>query len=318
MRIWSLIAFGATSLASPGHIVRAEADERDVHIVRDGPRLLLNGKPWKAVGPNIYWLALDENVVPPAGQPFYAKMNASYPDKGRVVEVMRIVKAMGGNMVRAHTLGVSTGNPLSLMPSPGVINKAAFEPIDWAVYQARENNVRLMIPLTDNYVRRSQMEHVGRRANADIERQDYYHGGKYDFLRWAGFNLTQSRDSSNPLIQQFYTNATIIKMFKNYIYELVTHVNPYTGLSYSQDPTIFAYETGNEMLGPFWGDMDCPSSWISEIGKYVKSLAPKKLFVDGTYGINQTHLNIPEVDIFSDHFYPPTVEKLKEGLKLGD
>src|SRR5207245_4595369 len=66
------------------------------------------------------------------------KFNASYPTKGRITEAMGVVKAMGGTMIRAHTLGVSTGNPLSIMPLPGVVNQKAFEPIDWAVYQARE------------------------------------------------------------------------------------------------------------------------------------------------------------------------------------
>ena len=128
------------------------SDERDSPIVRQGSTLLLNGKTWKAVGPNIYWLGLDENVIPPAGDPFYAKTNASYPTKGRIVEAMDIVKAMGGTMIRAHTLGVSTGNPLSVMPKLGEINEKAFEAIDWAVYQAWDKGLRLMVPLTDNYV----------------------------------------------------------------------------------------------------------------------------------------------------------------------
>ena len=144
------------------------ADERDVPIVRQGSSLLLNGKAWKAVGPNIYWLGLDENVIPPAGDPFYAKTNASYPTKGRVVEAMAIVKALGGTMIRAHTLGVSTGNPLSVMPALGQINEKAFEAIDWAVYQAWEAGLRLMVPLTDNYVRHHPptvpVEGGGRRA----------------------------------------------------------------------------------------------------------------------------------------------------------
>lgn len=69
----------------------------------------------------------------------------------------------------------------------------------------------------------------------------------------------------NPLVQQFYTNATIVNDFKNYIKHLITHVNPYTGLSYAEDPTIFAYETGNELGGPTFGDMDVPVSWTADI-----------------------------------------------------
>ena len=49
---------------------------------------------------------------------------------------------------------------------------------------------------------------------------------------------------------------------------------------------------------------------------YIKQLAPHKLVVDGTYGVNKTHLNIKDIDIFSDHFYPPNNTKLDEDIAL--
>ena len=82
----------------------------------------------------------------------------------------------------------------------------------------------------------------------------------------------------------------------------------------AEDPTVFAIESGNEMLGPVWGDMNCPASWVQAVARHVKQVAPAKLFVDGTYGINATHLSIAEVDIFSDHFYPVDTSKLQAGL----
>jgi mannan endo-1,4-beta-mannosidase len=71
---------------------------------------------------------------------------------------------------------------------------------------------------------------------------------------------------------EFYTNRTIITMFKNYIHTLLTHVNPYTGLTYAQDPTIIAYETGNELNGIIWADKDVPVDWVREICQYIKQL----------------------------------------------
>lgn len=307
MRLANLLLAVAATAAADEHTLgrqrprsrpRPRADTSNLPITREGSTLLLNGEPWKAVGPNVYWLGLDENVIPPAGEPFYPPTNASYPTKGRATEVMAIVRALGGTAIRAHTLGVSTGNPLSVWPESGVVNEQAFESIDWAVYQARAYGLRLLVPLTDNY--------------------DYYHGGKYNFLRWAGFNLTQSADANNPLIQQFYTNATIVDTFKEYIHTLLTHVNAYTNLTYAEDPTIFAFESGNELAGPVWGDMDVPADWVEEIAGYVKTLAPEKLFVDGTYGVNQTHLGLEDVDIFSDHFYPVDIAKLQNDLDLGE
>ncbi|KAK4231816.1 putative mannan endo-1,4-beta-mannosidase P [Podospora fimiseda] len=282
------------SLASPPSL-------RDTHITRCNSTLYLSSTPWKAVGPNIYWLGLDENVIPPTTSPptpFYAPLNASYPTRGRITEIMAISAALGSTFIRSHTLGISYGNPLSLFPRSATLNPAAFDPIDWAIFQAREYGLRLMIPLVDNF--------------------DYYHGGKYTWLRWSGYNLSRTTsEREDPQVQEFYNvNGKVWPEFQKYIKTWLTHVNPYTNLTYAQDPTIFAIETGNELCGPIWGDMDVPADWVREFGRYVKSLAPEKLFVDGTYGVNQTHLNIEEVDIFSNHYYPISVAKLRKDLDL--
>ncbi|KAH7909442.1 glycoside hydrolase superfamily [Hygrophoropsis aurantiaca] len=268
---------------------------RNTPITREGTTLRLGSLPWNASGANVYWMGLDENVIPPPGQPFYAPTNASYPTLGRITEVMNGLATLGARSVRGHTLGISVGNPLSVMPAPGVVNQQAFETIDWAVYQARQHGIRIFAPLVDNY--------------------DYYHGGKFVWLRWAGFNLTGD-DSTNPEVMQFYTNQTIVDAFKGYIHTLLTHTNQYTGLTYAEDPTIFAYETGNELGGPVFGDMWVPVEWTTQIADYIKELAPNKLVIDGTYGVNTTHLAIPSLDIFSDHYYPPNMTKLADDIAL--
>ncbi|KAK2765501.1 hypothetical protein FQN54_008355 [Arachnomyces sp. PD_36] len=269
---------------------------RNSYITREGAELQLNGERWTAGGANVYWLGLDENVVPPPGEPFYEPTNSSYPTKGRITEVMNTMQALGGRTIRSQSLGVSVGNPLSLMPALGEWNEEAFETIDWTMYQARQHGIRIQMPLVDNY--------------------DYYHGGKFNFLRFRGIDIDSEADVLDPRVQQFYTNETIIGDFKSYIKKLITHVNPYTGLTYAEDPTVFAFETGNELSGPIFGDMDVPIEWTSDILNFVKDLAPHKLMVDGTYGVNQTHLDIPVVDIFSDHFYGPDNEKLQKGIDL--
>lgn len=78
----------------------------------------------------LYFLGLDQNIIPPPGQPFYSPANASYPRLDRITEIMRIVQAMVGSVIRSHTLGFSVGNPLSVIPNHGVYDKEAFATID--------------------------------------------------------------------------------------------------------------------------------------------------------------------------------------------
>lgn len=125
---------------------------KDKFVIREGGHLFLDGEPWRPVGANAYWLAMDENVIPPPGEPFYEPDLASYPTKERISEAMAIIKAMGGTMLRVHTLGSNSGNPLALLPENRVINEEAWEYIDWTIDQARQYDVRLMVPLVDHYV----------------------------------------------------------------------------------------------------------------------------------------------------------------------
>jgi hypothetical protein len=125
---------------------------RNSFITREGAELQLNGERWTAGGANVYWLGLDENVIPPPGEPFYQPTNASYPTKGRITEVMNTLQALGGRTIRSQSLGVSVGNPLSLMPALGEWNEEAFETIDWTMFQARQHGIRIQMPLVDNYV----------------------------------------------------------------------------------------------------------------------------------------------------------------------
>ena len=127
--------------------------ERSSYVYRQGAELRLGGRPWTASGANVYWLGLDENVQPPSGEPFYAPLNASYPTFGRITEVMNTLQTMGARVIRSQTLGVSVGNPLSVMPALGQYNEQAFATIDWSISQARQHGLRILVPLVDNYVR---------------------------------------------------------------------------------------------------------------------------------------------------------------------
>ncbi|MGC4892086.1 carbohydrate binding domain-containing protein [Micromonospora sp. DT227] len=270
----ALVATLATAaLAAPPAVAAPDPPSRradPAFVVRDGSRLSLAGRPFRFAGPNMYWLGLDENVggTDPADPPA-----VDHPTYFRIRDGLTTAKRMGATVVRAHTLGVSTGDPRSLEPALGQFNPAAFDRIDYAVAEAGRLGLRLVVPLTDNW--------------------QYYHGGRYDFLRWLGL----STDDDGAL---FYTDPAARAAFKQYVRTLLTHVNRYTGKAYPDDPTIMAWELGNELNG-------MTADWVDDLAGHVKTLAPRQLVAAGSqHGTDPAVLGSPYVDISDSHYYPPT------------
>ncbi|GAC1398999.1 MAG: hypothetical protein NVS4B12_05030 [Ktedonobacteraceae bacterium] len=216
------------------------------------------------------------------GQPFrFAGANihwlglddsTNYPSQFRVDDALESAQDMGATVVRVHSLGISTGCSNCIEPSLGVFNENALRHNDYVIKTAREHGIRLIIPLTDNW--------------------HYPAGGKHSFTDWRGI----------PDEEQFYFNTQVIKDFEDFIKTLLTHVNTYTGIAYKDDPTILAWETGNEL--------DPPTIWTKLISTYIKSVDSNHLVMDGKTGVDPQAASLSDVDIVSNHYYPMNISAL--------
>jgi hypothetical protein len=231
-------------------------------LTRDGARLVddEDNATFRFAGANIYWLGLDENVG-----------GIHYPTPFRIRDALTTAAGMGARVIRAHTLGVSTGNALSFEPALGVFNGSALDAADYAVSVASELGVRLLIPLTDNY--------------------KYYHGGKHDFTDWLGLPEAS-----------FFTDERAITAFEAYIAARLAHVNRYTGRATRDEPAIAFWETGNELSG-------ATATWTERIAAFIKAQDANHLVLDGHYGVDASHAT-PSVDVLSDHYYPIDAARL--------
>ncbi|GJN87931.1 hypothetical protein Rhopal_000886-T1 [Rhodotorula paludigena] len=216
----------------------------------------------------------------------------------RIREALAIAIAMGANTVRVHTCGISVGpsNEWNLNPEPGVFRESAWDIRDYVIYAAREYGLRLIFPLTDNW--------------------DYYHGGKCNFVDFAG--LSRDRNCA-----KFYESKVPIRYFTEYISRIIQRQNPYTGLTYGNDPTILAWETGNELGGYINAEMWPPASWTNAIIDTIRKYDSQHLIVDGSGGFwnystkaTAPGLTVPRVDLMSDHGYPRNLGILAEEVKL--
>eukprot|EP00750_Incisomonas_marina_P018166 INCI2737.2.p1 GENE.INCI2737.2~~INCI2737.2.p1 ORF type:complete len:688 (-),score=97.25 INCI2737.2:863-2926(-) len=273
----------------------------DTFITRDGARLVdASGRQWRFAGFNAYWLGLDENCEPPS----WGSGCIHYPSFFRINDTLTTAVALGANVIRGHTLGVSTGNNYSYQSRAGsaTFNDEALRTVDYAIARGAELGLRFIVPLTDSY--------------------NYFHGGYHDFIDYqvnvSGANASQydcfpfplripsANDTCRPFFDHAaqFGNATI-EGFKSYVSALVNHKNQFTGVALRDEPAILAWETGNELPlkgAPF-------SNWTSEIATYLKrDLQIKQLVLDGrnevVWGMDAAALsNEPDVDMYTDHLY---------------
>lgn len=164
--------------------------------------------------------------------------------------------------------------------------------LDYALAKAAQLKLKLVLVLTNNW-------------------HDF--GGMDQYLAW--YKLSSHRD--------FYSNADVKQAYRAWLAHLTSHVNAITHQAYRDDPTIFAWELGNEPRGTTGTANEVVTHWADEMSSYLKTLDPVHMvavgdegFLSGssehwTYhadnGVDHRALTaLPNVDYGTFHMYPDT------------
>ena len=234
--------------------------DRDAFVRVSGTRFVVGCPPaeYKVVGWNTYTLVEQAARVP------MGSFGADFSRRGReqVLEMLDHAAASGFNTVR--TWAYSVGERQPMQTHPGVYHEPSFEGLDWVLYEAGKRGVRLVLVLTDYW------EH---------------HGGVSQYLDWAaarrrgGGAFPEVFEASKSA---FFSDPDCGRMYKANAKALIERVNAFTGVSYRDDPTIFAWELINEPRCRGCGAR--LQAWIEEMAKYVKRLDPNHMLSTGEEG----------------------------------
>jgi hypothetical protein len=234
-----------------------------------GDQLTESGKPYRFVSFNIPNLHLVEDNMA------FAEENSwRLPDRFEIYDALASVRQQGGQVVRTYVISVKRPNDPPGAPrhvlGPGQFDEEAFRTLDLVLKTANETGVRVIVPFVDNWV---------------------WWGGRAEY---AGFRGKTAAD--------FWTDAEVKADFKETIRFMLERKNTLTGVKYSDDKAILAWETGNEL--------ESPPDWTREMAAYIKSLDKNHPVIDGFHSakIRDESLAMPEVDIVTTHHYP-TLEK---------
>lgn len=208
---------------------------------------------------------------------FASTLRYRLPNEYEIHDGLETVRLMGGSVIRIYTLSVrkptDTPEVVRHVLAPGRFDEAAFRTLDLVLAMAAELGIRVIIPFVDNW------SHWGGVAE------------------YAAFRA-KPRDA-------FFTDPELIADFEKTIEKVVLRTNSINGRKYASDPTIYAWETGNEL--------GSPDRWVSQIARFIKSLDRHHAVVDGTYGprIREHSVMDPNIDIVSSHHYGPVSRTLR-------
>ncbi|KAJ3476237.1 hypothetical protein NLI96_g11300 [Meripilus lineatus] len=267
--------------ASPIQWNTQRLDVTDDYVKTSGQTFTLNGNTFTVVGANTYWVGLSGLGVD--------DMNLAFVD----------IKNAGATTARTwgfnEVTNTEEGIPYYQSWSDGVptINygPTGLENFDKVVAAAKANGIRLIVALTNNW-------------------SDY-----------GGMDTYVSQLTGSPNHDYFYTDASVISAFKNYVQAFVER--------YVNETTILGWELANEprckgSTGVTSGTCSTTTitNWASQMSAFIKSIDTNHLVAigdegfynrpgnpsypyQGSEGIDfDANLAIDTIDFGTFHLYP--------------
>ncbi|GIG55375.1 Ig-like domain-containing protein [Demequina activiva] len=274
----------------------SQAREGFVHA-EDG-QFMLDGEPYSYASSNAYTLMLESE---PGVEVYLKTFQEGAMPVARAWAFLDIGTEDGDLNVEGNNPGTyfqywdaEAGAP-AYNDGPDGLGK-----LDYLIWSAGERDVKLMLPLVNNWTA---------------------FGGIDQYVRWAGLDHHDD----------FFTDETIRGWYKDWVTHLLNRVNPLTGIAYKDDPTIMLWEIGNELRcsdsGPYPSSDACGSdmivAWAQEMAAHVKSIDPDHMVGFGGEGFLCTEpdsedtlfnctesadpvalLEDPNIDAHGIHVYP--------------
>lgn len=244
----------------------AAAEEKPAHfITRRGDQLFDGERLYRFVSMNIPNLMVQEDAYE-----FTHPNPWRWPDEFEIEDALESVRQMGGQVVRTYVLSVhrdgSDMGDVVDVERPGKFNEEGFRTLDKVIEVARRKHIRVIIPFVD---------------------QAKWWGGIGEYAAFRG----------KPA-EAFWSDPQVIEDFEGTIKYLVERKNTYTGVAYRDEPAVFGWETGNEILPP--------PAWTRQIAAYIKQLDKNHVVIDGKSlkGMPKESLDDPNIDVITTHQYP--------------
>lgn len=252
-------------------------------------QLWKDGKPYSFIGTN-FW---------------YGPILASKGQGGnrdRLIAELDSLHALGLDNLRILVgsdgeRGVKTKVEPTLQIAPGVYNDTILDGLEYLLFEMGKRDMRAVLYLNNSWE---------------------WSGGYGFYLEHAGYGKAPRPEEAGyeafmRHVAQFAHSKEAQALFYEHVRFILSRTNRYTHISYSNDPTIMAWQIGNEPRA-FGEDEKQPfAEWLSRTSALIRSLDKNHLISLGSEGIWGSEMDSalyhtisadPNIDYLTVHIWP--------------
>ncbi len=223
-------------------------------------------------------------------------------DRERLAQELDFLKSIGVDNLRIlvgsdGSRGITAKVEPTLQTAPGVYNDTILAGLDYLLMQMAERDMNAVLYLNNSWE---------------------WSGGYGQYLEWAGYGkavvpAVDGWPAYMDYVKQFVQSDTAKALFANYVDDIVTRENRYTGIKYVDDPTIMSWQIGNEPRAFSDDNKEAFAKWMASVSAQIKSLDPNHLVSTGSEGKHGCEQDIalfetihadPNIDYMNIHIWP--------------
>ena len=249
--------------------VAPAAAQPDAFVRVEGARFLRDGSPYYFAGANL-WFGMNLGSPEASG------------DRERLVRELDRLHALGVTNLRVMAASEGPeGEPWRVHPAvqnaPGEYDESLLRGLDFLLAEMGERDMTAVLVLNNFFQWSGGMAQYHSWASG--EPIPYPNAGEHtwdEFQRFAA---------------EFYVDAEAQALFEAYLRHVVLRTNTVTGVAYREDPTIMAWQLGNEPRG--FQNSDAYVLWADRTAALLQTLDPNHLVSLGGEGKLQTGYDVP-------------------------
>ena len=249
---------------------KQESTSNDFIKIENG-QFIRNGKPYYYVGANFWYGAI-------------LGSEGEGGNRDRLHKELDYLKSIGVDNLRIlvgadGSRGITAKVEPTLQIEPGVYNDTILAGLDYLMMEMGKRDMVAILYLNNSWE---------------------WSGGYSMYLQWAGKGKApvpaeDGWSAYMEFVQQFVQCDSAKALFSNYVKDIITRENRFTGKKYIEDPTIMSWQIGNEPRAFSDENKEAFALWIADVAAQIRSLDPNHLISTGSEG---KHGCEQDIDLF--------------------